>query len=447
MVADWTTRLADRQEAGRLLARRLQAYAGDPQAVVLGLPRGGVVVAFEVARALDLPLDVFMVRKLGVPGQEELAAGAIASGGVRVLNDDVIGALGLSDGQIEAVTSRERLRLDERERLYRGHAQPLDVRGKTVILVDDGLATGASMRTAVRALRERHPGLIVVAVPVAPEDTCRTLRKEADDVVCPFTPAPFYSIGSWYHDFSQTSDEEVIALLEEARGWGAGAASDELTEREIEMPLDDIMLKGTLCLPAKTSALVLFVHGSGSSRFSSRNRAVARAINEAGIGTLLFDLLSDEEAEVDRYTSEFRFDIPLLTARVMGATRWLRSRPHMSEWRVGYFGASTGAAAALAAAARLGDVQAVVSRGGRPDLVLADLPQVKAPTLLVVGGDDSPVVDMNRKAYAALQTVKELRIIAGATHLFKEPGALEEVARLAVEWFARYLRSGNTRED
>lgn len=446
-MSDWTTRLVDRQEAGRLLAGHLQAYARDPQAVVLGLPRGGVVVAFEVANALDLPLDVFMVRKLGVPGQEELAAGAIASGGVRVLNDDVIGALRLSNSQIDDIAAKERLRLEERERLYRGHAQPLDLQGKTVILVDDGLATGASMRTAVRSLRERRPGRIVVAVPVAPEDTCRTLRGEADDVVCPFMPAPFYSIGSWYHDFSQTTDEEVVALLEAARGVGSQPSFGERREEELEIPVGDAVLKGTLSLAAGSAALVLFVHGSGSSRFSSRNRAVARAITDAGMGTLLFDLLSAEEDEIDRYTAEFRFDIPLLTERVVEVTRWLRGHPVVSDWRLGYFGASTGAAAALAAAARLDEVQAVVSRGGRPDLVLADLPRVKAPTLLVVGGEDLPVIEMNRKAYAVLRAIKDIRIVTGASHLFEEPGALEEVTRLAVEWFARYLQAGDTRED
>lgn len=213
----WTQRLVDRREAGRALARELSRFAGREDTIVLGLPRGGVVVAFEVAQALRLPLDIYLVRKLGAPGQEELAVGAIASGGARVLNEDVVHALRLEAGQIESIATREKARLEERERLYRGHTHPLALTGKQVIIVDDGLATGASMRIAVRSLRDQAPTRIIVAVPVAPAETCTALAREADEVVCALTPTPFYSIGSWYEDFAQTSDEEVIALLEEAR--------------------------------------------------------------------------------------------------------------------------------------------------------------------------------------------------------------------------------------
>ena len=212
-----------------------------------------------------------------------------------------------------------------------------------------------------------------------------------------------------------------------------------LDERELEIRLEDVVLRGTLAVPPEPRGLVLFVHGSGSSRFSSRNRFVAGVINGAGIATLLFDLLSPDEERIDQYSAKLRFDIPLLTQRVIGVTLWLRDDPSLGVWRLGYFGASTGAAAALAAAARLKDIAAVVSRGGRPDLALVDLPQVQAPTLLIVGGDDLPVIQMNRQAYAALETVKELSIVPGASHLFEEPGTLEEVARLATAWFEHYL--------
>jgi putative phosphoribosyl transferase len=222
-MADGMQRLTDRREAGLALARELGRFAGRDDTIVLGLPRGGVVVAFEVARALDLPLDVYLVRKLGAPGQEELAVGAIASGGARVLNDSIVASLRLPPEQIEAIAAREKVRLEERERLYRGHAEPLVLRGRQVIVVDDGLATGASMRIAVRSLRGRDPARIVVAVPVAPAETCAALGREADEVVCSLTPTPFYSIGSWYEDFEQTSDQEVIDLLERARGFGRHA--------------------------------------------------------------------------------------------------------------------------------------------------------------------------------------------------------------------------------
>ena len=216
--------LRDRREAGRLLAEMLTSYSGRDDVVVLGLPRGGVVVAFEVAKALNVPLDVFLVRKLGAPGQEELAVGAIASGGVRVMNSDVVDALGLSDSQIEAVAAREQVELERRERAYRGGAKPLDLVGKTVILVDDGLATGASMRTAIRSLKSHRPGRIVVAVPTAPRSTCIALKREVDEAICLMTPEPFYAIGQWYLDFSQTSDEEVVALLQAAAGFGGAGA-------------------------------------------------------------------------------------------------------------------------------------------------------------------------------------------------------------------------------
>jgi predicted phosphoribosyltransferase len=207
----------DRAEAGRALAQKLRAYAGRDDVVVLGLPRGGVPVALEVARALDAPLDVFLVRKLGVPGHEELAMGAIASGGVRVLSEDVVRHLNLSPRAIEAVAFAEQRELQRREREYRGDEPPPDVRGKTVILVDDGLATGATMRAAVAALRRQGPARIVVAVPVAAASTCEELRDIADEVVCALTPEPFFAVGQWYHDFSQTTDEEVRELRRRAR--------------------------------------------------------------------------------------------------------------------------------------------------------------------------------------------------------------------------------------
>ena len=203
----------DRREAGRLLAEKLAAYANRPDVLVLALPRGGVPVAYEVARALGPPLDVFVVRKLGVPGYEELAMGAVATGGVRVLNEQLVERLGIPEQMIDAVAARERQELARRERLYRGGRPPPDVRGRTVILVDDGLATGATMHAAIQALRQQHPARIVVAVPTASPETCEEMKAKADDVICAITPEPFNAVGRWYRDFSQTTDEEVGALL------------------------------------------------------------------------------------------------------------------------------------------------------------------------------------------------------------------------------------------
>jgi predicted phosphoribosyltransferase len=213
---------ANRSAAGRELAARLTHYAGRADVVVLALPRGGVPVGYEVAEALGAPLDVFLVRKLGVPGREELAMGAIASGGVRVINDRVVGPLGIPDEVIEEVEAEESRELERREREYRGGRPPLDVGGKIVILVDDGLATGSTMRAAVVALRRLGPARVVVAVPVGAAETCAEFEHEADEAICAVEPEPFFGVGMWYEDFSQTTDDEVRELL---------ARSEELRAR------------------------------------------------------------------------------------------------------------------------------------------------------------------------------------------------------------------------
>jgi predicted phosphoribosyltransferase len=209
-------RFQDRQDAGRRLAEKLMAHANDPDVIVLALPRGGVPVAYEVALALHAPLDVFLVRKLGVPGQVELAMGAIATGGVRVLNEEVVQALGIPEEVIDAVTADELQELARRERLYRGDNPPPDLRGRTVILIDDGLATGSTMRAAVAAARQQQPARIVVAVPVAARSTYDEFRTQVDEIVCLFTPEPFYAVGLWYAIFSQTTDAEIQELLARA---------------------------------------------------------------------------------------------------------------------------------------------------------------------------------------------------------------------------------------
>jgi putative phosphoribosyl transferase len=203
----------DRADAGRQLLARLEDYRGRPDVLVLGLPRGGIPVAYEVARGLGVPLDVFLVRKLGVPGQEELAMGAIASGDVRVINRGVVDALRIPPDVLDRVAAQESRELQRRRRQYRGDRPEPDVRGRTVILVDDGLATGSTMRAAVAALRQQGPARIVVAVPVAAPSTCEELRREVDQIVCPATPEPFMAVGRFYDDFSQTTDDEVTTLL------------------------------------------------------------------------------------------------------------------------------------------------------------------------------------------------------------------------------------------
>ena len=207
----------NRRDAGRKLAQELLHYANRSDVIILALPRGGVPVAYEVALALNVPLDIFIVRKLGLPGQEELAIGAIASGGIRVLNEDILRALHISQSVIDQVVQRELKELQRRERLYRGVNPPPEVRDRTVILIDDGLATGASMRAAVAGLRAQQPARIVVAVPTGAPETCEAFNKVADEVICAITPEPFLGVGRWYEDFSQTTDEGVRLFLEDTR--------------------------------------------------------------------------------------------------------------------------------------------------------------------------------------------------------------------------------------
>ncbi|MDX6309214.1 MAG: putative phosphoribosyl transferase [Nocardioidaceae bacterium] len=416
----------NRTEAGVRLAERVRdAHLPDP--VVLGLPRGGVPVAFMVARALSAPLDVLVVRKVGVPYRRELAMGAVGEGGISVVDTEVVTHAGVSHRQLAAAQGRERALVEERAARFRGGRACLRLAGRTVVLVDDGVATGSSMLAACHVARAGNPARLVVAVPVAPESTIGRLREVADDVVCAETPYPFMAVGQWYHDFAQVSDGEVITLLHRA-----AVTRDD----EVVLPAGSASLAARLTVPGGSKGLVLFAHGSGSSRHSPRNLYVAEILNRAGLGTCLLDLLTpDEERNRDN-----AFDVPLLAGRLADVTTSLAETDAISPLPIGYFGASTGAAAALAAAAREPEtVRAVVSRGGRPDLAGRTLGQVRCPTLLVVGGYDVEVLELNRQAARLLTCPNELEVVPAATHLFEERGALARVAVLARDWFLRHL--------
>ena len=436
---------ADRSDAGRQLAARLE-YLRDDRPVVLALPRGGVPVGFEVARALDAPLDVIVVRKLGVPFQPELGMGAIGEEGTRVLNPTVVRDADVSEEQIAVVEQRERTELERRIRRFRGNYQRVHVAGRTVIVVDDGIATGSTARAACRVARDQGAARVVLATPVAPPESLARLAYDADEVICVESPENFFAIGQWYSDFSQTPDEEVVALLERAREPGGspkemprGETPRPTVDEDVEVRAGSVLLAGNLTLPEGTRSVVVFAHGSGSSRLSSRNKFVASALNRDGLGTLLFDLLTEEEGRIRANV----FDLALLSRRITGATDWLREQPVAGNARIGYFGASTGAGAALLAAAEPhSEIGAVVSRGGRPDLAAAKLGDVRAPTLLIVGGHDEVVLEMNREAMTHLRCENRLEVVPGATHLFEEPGALEVVTQLASSWFTDHLANG-----
>ena len=505
----------DRSDAGRRLADRMLHLRG-ADVVVLGLPRGGVPVAAEVARALGAPLDVILVRKLGVPVQPELGMGAIGEGGIRIINSEVVAIAHVADAEIAAVEKRERAELDRRARRFRGDRRRTPLAGRTAIIIDDGIATGSTARAACQVARAQGAVRVVLAVPVAPPSARSALAADADEVICVETPVHFLAIGEWYRDFSQTSDHEVISLLRRAAVEGApasagaagsapagphqpanagagapapgpsadGAAAPapgpsaagadvpaprppavgadalvagplargadpsapgpavDARDGEVVITTGPVRLAGHLSTPGAGAGIVVFAHGSGSSRHSPRNRFVADVLADAGLGTLLFDLLTAEE-ERDR---DNVFNIRLLARRLGAATRWLRGQPGLAAARIGYFGASTGAAAALLAAAEPdASVAAVVSRGGRPDLAIPRLAEVRAPTLLVVGALDDMVLRMNREAQKYLRCENHLAMVPGASHLFEEPGTLERAAGLARDWFTRYLAPAHAR--
>ncbi len=313
---------------------------------------------------------------------------------------------------------------------------------RVAMVVDDGVATGATARAACQVARAHGARSVVLAVPVASSSTVAEMRGELDDVVCLDTPSPFWAVGQVYRDFGQVGDDEVVALLHRAT-WttdppdAPAPETGPSTSREVLIPVPGARepLAGILDVPARPRGLVAFAHGSGSSRLSPRNRRVAQVLGDAGLGTLLLDLLTVDE-EGDR---TLVFDIELLADRLVAACRWWQQQPRCRGLPLGLFGASTGAAAALSAADDPAlDVAAVVSRGGRPDLAVAHLSRVRAPTLLIVGGRDEAVLHLNRQAEARL-TDASLVVVPGATHLFEEPGALDRVAALARDWFLTHL--------
>jgi putative phosphoribosyl transferase len=307
----------------------------------------------------------------------------------------------------------------------------------------------STARAACRVARAHGAERIVLAVPVAPRGWTKRVADAADELVCVATPFGFQAIGQWYQDFAQTTDQEVVDCLNEAAARTGGrrpargstvaatkADAPRVADPEVWVQAGQVPLAGSLAVPEDPTGVVVFAHGSGSSRHSPRNRLVADALNRAGLATLLFDLLTPDEEHYRRTV----FDILLLARRLSAAVGWLQERSEARDLRIGCFGASTGAAAALWAASEPDSpIAAVVSRGGRPDLAMRRLAAVTAPTLLIVGGADEQVLALNRQAASLLGGPSEVAVVPGATHLFAETGALEQVAELAAEWFSEHL--------
>lgn len=431
MSAVDTTPFRDRAEAGRLLGERLKNRKLR-KPLVLGIPRGGVVTGFAVARELHAELDVVLSRKLRAPFNPEYALGAISELGQITLNPHAENAAGVTDAYLAREQQYQRNEIERRKKLFRAVRPHASITGRSVIVTDDGIATGSTMIAALQVVRAQQPHELIMAVPVAAPDRFEQLRRLCDDAVCLLLPEEFNAVGQFYEDFDAVEDDEVVRLLRESMR--SPTATDP--SREVAIPVGEIALRGTLRWMGQPRGVVVFAHGSGSSRHSPRNQFVASVLMKAGFATLLLDLLTEAEAEERGNV----FDIALLAERLASAADWIARQPEVAGLPVGYFGASTGSAAALVAAATYPDrIAAVVSRGGRPDLAWDQLPEVLAPTLLIVGGDDEPVLTWNQDALTQLTCEKELAVVPGATHLFEEPGTLERVAELARHWFTRHL--------
>jgi len=431
-MAQWQTdRFRDRTDAGQQLADALSPLRGQ-HPLILAIPRGGVPIGRIVADRLDGELDIVLVRKLGAPGNPEYAIGAVDETGTVLRADDTYFS-GVDDSYIEREAAEQLVIIRARRQSYGLGHPPIDPAGRTVVVVDDGLATGATMRAALLAVRARKPARLICAIPVASPRGLVSIANVVDDLVYLSAPEHFRAVGQFYVQFPMVDDSEVVRLLMRPP---SGSPTSALSEN-VQIPADGLLLDGTLQVPKGACGLVIFTHGSGSNRHSPRNRQVAQSMHAKGLATLLFDLLSEDEAR----DISARFDIPRLTARLDAAAQWAMHHPRTQALPIGLFGASTGAAAALVLAARYPMVvKAVVSRGGRPDLAgHGALARVKAPTLFIVGGADREVNALNRSALSILPCHAEMVLVPNATHLFEEQGAMERVAALATGWFQQWL--------
>ncbi len=453
---DWKLQLrgvamvfADRVDAGQRLAARLGHLRGEP-VVVLGLPRGGVPVALEVARALGAPLDVIVVRKLGVPFQPELGMGAIGEDGVRVINREVVREAMVSEEEIAGVEARERAELERRVQRLRGGRPRQPLAGRIALIVDDGIATGSTARAACQVARAQGAARVVLAVPVAPPGWQARLRAAADELICVATPAGFFAIGQYYADFSQTTDEEVAACLQRAATpvslqpgtSGAASADPPGAGEEVQVAVLEVPLTGLLAVPGNATGIVVSAHAGARGRHSPRSRYLSIVLRQAGLATLLIDLLTTGE---ETHPASV-FDIGLLARRLAGVTRWVRSQAATAGLPIGYLGTRTSSAAALWAATDPGDgIAAVVCRGGRPDLASSRLSSVHSPTLLIVPAHDMALLRHHRQAQAALRCENRLAFVPGASDLLEEPGALAAAAELALDWFTAHLEGAAIR--
>ena len=423
---------------GMALDRVLGPASGRRNVVVLGLARGGVAVAREVAAVLAVPLDVLVTRKLGVPGMAEVSLGTIAEGTERIVAEPGGGHVGVPREVVAGIAARERAEVARRVQAYRAGAPRHDVRDRVVVLVDDGIATGATMRAAARELRAHRPTRIIAAVPVASAEGFEAVRREVDDVVAVVVAPSLGAVSAWYREFPVVGDADVERLLGHATPGESDGAWNADGERAVTVHACDGVLAADVGVPRDARGLVVLAHGNGRARHGYRNRYVAGRLRHAGFATLRVDLLTIDEQQSDAAGAAVHYDVPRLATRLTCLCDWAMREGLPGANRVGLLGAGTSAAVSLVVAARRSSVSAVVTRGGRVDLADHRLQLVRVPTLLVVGAADTETLHWNRAALHQLGGHARLAVIARAGHTFEEPGTLGTMAEHAVRWFDRY---------
>jgi predicted phosphoribosyltransferase/dienelactone hydrolase len=378
-----------------------------------------------IADELGGDLDMILVKKIGHPLHPEFALGSVTEDGEVLLG---IGAkkYGLSEPMLAEYALEQIDYLNKKRQIFSGGKPAIDRRDRIIIIVDDGIATGATMSAAIESLKAKSPKKIIVASPVASAEAVGLLEGLGAEVRTVMVPEFFGAVGYYYENFTQVSDAEVGAFF-------------HVKATEVNIERENMQLKGVIGLPEAARSVVIFAHGTDSSRLSPRNQMVAATLNRHGIATILADLLTETEScQRSRV-----FNIDLLSHRLIEITHWACEQASFRGFKIGYFGASTGAGAAFVASAKLGSkIHAIVSRGGRPDLAAPYLSHVRSPTLLIVGKTDTNVVSVNESALKLLRCEKKISLISGASHLFAEPGALEAVADLSVSWFRKHFHEG-----